>query len=80
MKTLPQAFHRGMRELFGITDAGRFMDLVFVQLHEVKLDVLAFDDWLHEKHGQYEDDGLSMREAIAKHYSEAAAAFVESLL
>jgi hypothetical protein len=45
-----------------------------------KLDVLAFDDWLHEQHGEYEEKGQSMRDCIAAHYGEAAALWVESVL
>lgn len=78
-----QTFRKGMLKHFGIptSQAGEFMDPIFVQLSkEVKLDVLRFDDWLHEKHGEYENDGLSMSEAIDKFYSVDASLFVKSFL
>ncbi len=81
--TSNQAFRKGMQKHFGLstTAAGEFMDLIFIQLRkEVKLDVLKFDDWLHEKHGEYEADGLSMEEAIDKFYSVDATLFVKSFL
>ena len=78
-----QVFRKGMLKHFGIPTAaaGKFMDPIFIQLcKEVKLDVISFDDWLHEKHGEYEVDGLSMSEAIDKFYSVDASLFVKSVL
>lgn len=78
-----QIFRKGMLKHFGIqtSQAGEFMDPIFIQISkEVKLDVLKFDDWLHEKHGEYEADGLSMGEAIDKFYSVEASVFVKSFL
>ena len=82
MKTTLQLFHEGMRSHFRVTgNPGLFLDTIFIQLgKQVKLDVIKFDDLLHARHGEYEADGLSMRECIAKHYSEDAARFVESLI
>lgn len=75
-------FHAGFKKHFpGIGNAGRFLDTLAIQCGKrVAVDVLALDDWLHEKHGEYEADGLSMAECIAKHYGEPARAFVESLI
>ena len=78
-----QTFRKGMQKHFGLstTAAGEFMDPIFIQLgKQVKLDVLKFDDWLHEKHGEYENDGLSMSEAIDRFYSVDASLFVRSFL
>lgn len=74
-------YHEGMKRHFGINSAGRFLDrLAIMASRRVALDVLAFDEWLHERHGEYENDGLSMADCIAKHYGERAKAFVESLI
>lgn len=74
-------FHAGMKRHFRVTNAGRFMDRLILQIsREPRIDVMAFDDWLHAQHGEYESDGLSMREAIAKHYSPEATAFIEGLI
>lgn len=70
-----------MRKHFHIQEPGKFIDILFAQLsREVKLDVLLFDDWLHQKHGEYEADGLSMQEAIDKFYSVEASQFMKSFL
>lgn len=75
-------FHAGMKRHFKVNgNAGRFMDTLMLQIsRNPKLEIMAFDDWLHGKIGEYEKQGLSMREAIAKHYSEQAAQFIESLI
>lgn len=78
----PLEFHAGFKRHFpGVGNAGRFMDVLMLRIRRTPtLDVLAFDDWLHERHGEYEADGMSMAECIAKHYGEPARAFIESIL
>jgi hypothetical protein len=74
-------FCRGMDRFFGIRGANRFLDEIFLQLRrEVRIDVIKFDDWLHAKHGEYENDGQSMEEVITKHYGEPATTFIRSLI
>ena len=77
----PHYFHGGMRKFFKIRGEG-FVDLIMVQLGQgVRVDILAFDAWLHEQHGEYEDErGLSMKELIAKEYGEQAELFIQSLI
>lgn len=79
--TAPE-YHAGMRRYFpDIGNAGRFLDTLAIQCGKrVAIDVLAFDDWMHEKHGEYEGAGLSMSDCIATHYGESARAFIHSLI
>lgn len=80
MKSLPE-FHAGLRQHFpGIGNAGRFLCKTSLMLGSPRIDVITLDDWLHERHGEYENDGLSMADCIAKHYGEGAKAFVQSLI
>jgi len=44
------------------------------------IDIEKFDDWLHEKFGEYENDGLSMRDVLANNFGESAAMQVKGLL
>jgi len=44
------------------------------------LDIGKFDDWLHEKFGEYENDGLSMSDVLANNFGESAAMQVKGLL
>lgn len=42
------------------------------------LDLFAFDDWLHEKYGIYEDRDMSMQQLIEQEYGEEAEQFVRT--
>lgn len=79
--TAPE-FFAGMKKHFGIDrGANKFLDAYMSAFtKKPSLDVIAFDDWLHKKHGNYEDQGLSMHTLIAKEYGEPAAAFAVSLI
>jgi len=49
--------------------SGRFM-----------VDIVAFDERLHLRHGDYEDAGLSMEGLIAKEYGPDAAELIKQLI
>lgn len=44
------------------------------------IDLIKFDEWLHEKHGEYEKGKMSMASVIKKYYGEDASKFIEELL
>ena len=77
----PHYFHGGMRKFFKMRGEG-FLDVMMVYCGRgARLDILAFDDWLHKQHGEYEDErGLSMGELIEKEYGEQAELFIQSLI
>jgi len=65
---------------FGVS-FGQFYDgLMSVFSRSLKIDMFKFDDYLHKKHGQYENEGLSMNTAIIKYYGKPAKDFIESLI
>lgn len=71
-------YYKGMKEFFGITNAGRFLDGELSLATRVPhMDVIKFDDWVHGRTGDYEEKGQSMREAITAQWGEEAAFFVE---
>jgi hypothetical protein len=77
----PHWFHGGMRRHFKMRDCGRFVDMLMLQAGGgIRIDIFAFDDWLHREHGDYEDQGMSMREVIEKHYGKEAAEFVKQAI
>ena len=43
------------------------------------LDIFKFDEWLHEKYGNYEDSGDSMRTIILKQYGQDVMDKIEML-
>jgi hypothetical protein len=44
------------------------------------IDPHRFDEILHEKHGDYEDRGMSMRDVLEKEYPAGTADFIEWLI
>ena len=75
--TAPE-YHAGMREMFGVTDAGKFLDPELSTRVPV-LDLIKFDEWL-ETLDRYPDRGLSMEQFIVERFGPEAAGFVEHLI
>ena len=80
--TFPE-FHKNMNKHFGIkTDVQKYVDvLVSAITGQISMDVIKFDDWLHERHGNYEEErGISMADLIKKEYGQASYSFVTACL
>lgn len=45
-----------------------------------QVDLIKFDDILHRKFGDYEEDGLSMRDIVKKNYGDAGLKLIEQLI
>jgi len=76
----PQEYFKKMRDYFDITNPENFFDPTFLRHKKIRIDLAKFDDWLHEKIGNYEDDGMNMKEAINKNFGYEASFFIEILL
>lgn len=71
-------FGEGMFRHFCIKDAGRFIDqTLLMATGQCTLDVIAFDDYLHAKYGDYEERGLSMSEVIREKFGLDASLWAE---
>jgi len=69
-------FHKTFRVYFS-----NFMDKdLTIALSKPVLDLGKFDDWLHDKFGDYEKDGLSMCDVLENNFGESVAAQVKGLL
>jgi hypothetical protein len=44
------------------------------------LDIFAFDDWLHKEFGNYENEGLSMKDLIALKFDQDTLQSIEILI
>jgi hypothetical protein len=78
--SLPEA-HKKFREFFPGLRFNDYMDaLLSVAYGEPKIDIGKFDDYLHDKHGDYESGGLSMEGLLAKIYGDNAAGFIRELI
>lgn len=72
---------KGLRKHFDIRNPNAYFDKTLSLLtRTVTLDILALDDWLHEQHGNYEDNGKSMNNIIEEKYGTAAIAFVNQYM
>ena len=58
------------RNVFGIGFKPFYDGLISVAAKQLCIDILKFDEWLHQQHGNYEDDGKSMDDIIREHYGE----------
>lgn len=69
----------GLKAFFDIgTDAAApYYCRLAAMRKEAKLDTIALDDLLHERHGDYEDEGLSMRDLVAREYGDEAVTFIK---
>ena len=58
------------RSVFGIGFKPFYDGLLSVVSKQLCIDILKFDEWLHQQHGNYEDEGKSMGDIIREHYGE----------
>ena len=81
IRSMPE-FAMLMKSFFGIKAANRFIDPTMTQiLGKITLDLFALDDYLHTKHGEYEEEqGISMSELITKEYGASANSFIYQML
>ena len=81
IRSMPE-FGMLMKNYFGIKAANKFIDPSLTLISgKIVLDIFAFDDFLHEKHGEYEEEqGISMSELITKEYGERAKNFIKLML
>lgn len=49
-------------------------------MQKFQIDIVKFDDKLHRKFGDYEEDGLSMRDIVKKNYGDAGLKLIEQLI
>ena len=77
--TLPEA-HKQFRKIFKAS-LNPYLDgfLTFLRGKPI-LEIGKFDDMLHERHGDYEKEGLSMPELLEKEYGSGTALFIHRLL
>lgn len=58
------------RSVFGVGFKPFYDGLVSIATKQLCIDILKFDEWLHQQHGNYEDEGKSMDDIIREHYGE----------
>ena len=66
--------------VFGIGFKPFYDGLMSVASKQLCIDILKFDEWLHEKHGNYEDAGQSMDDCIREHYGEEGVKLINEVI
>jgi hypothetical protein len=68
--------HEWFRKFFG-EPLNPYLDgEMMLCFHRPMLDLDKFDQMLHKRHGEYEKQGLSMKDLLEKEYSAKAVGFV----
>ncbi len=79
-KSIPE-FTKKMNEFFNLKNGHKYLDTQLMLITgRLELDILKLDDLLHERHGNYEDDGRSMSVIILQKYGNQANAFVDLMI
>lgn len=68
------------QSIFGVGFKPFYDGLMSVVSKHLCIDILKFDDWLHEKHGSYEDNGQSMEDVIREHYGQEGVDLINGLI
>ena len=72
-----QQFHKGLQNYFKIKNPNSYLEKCLLPFRIVTIDLLKFDDWLHDQIGNYEKCGMNMQEAITANYGKDAACWVK---
>ena len=68
------------QRVFGIGFKPFYDGLMSVASKQLCIDILKFDEWLHEKHGNYEDAGESMDDCIREHYGDEGVKLINEVI
>jgi len=58
-------------ETFG-ANFNSFADMIFTTPECARINLIKFDEWLHDKFGDYEDEEKSMKDIIEEHFGNTA--------
>lgn len=68
------------KKYFGVSIYSYLDSMMSMVTGKITIDIIRFDDYLHEQFGQYEDDKKSMSDIIKEKYGEEAEAFIKQLI
>lgn len=73
---LNQFFYR----VFGIYVDQFYDPLTSIISNRIIIDIIKFDEWLHSKYGNYEDNGMSMEDLVREHYGVRGVELIKDLI
>jgi len=72
--------HKLFHDVFGAS-LNPFLDGYLMTVFQKPIiDIKRFDDWLHKKFGEYENEGMSMTDVLVKNYGKTVNSQIEDLL
>jgi vacuolar-type H+-ATPase subunit C/Vma6 len=72
--------HKLFHDVLGIS-LNSFLDgMMMALMKKPIIDIGRFDDWLHEKFGEYEDAGMSMSDVLENNYGKLVSLQISDLL
>ena len=75
-----QKLNNDFYAIFGTGFKSFYDGLMSIAMKKLCIDIIKFDDWLHERYGDYEDDGKSMDDIVREKYGEKGAKLIEELI
>lgn len=66
-----------MKRLFGIENPTEFAWATTYLLRDWRIDVIKFDALMHERHGKFEEKGMSTYEIVEKEYGTEALSWLK---
>lgn len=73
-----QEFCEGLKHYFKIYQPLPFLCKAMFLFGKTSIDIVLFDEWLHKKIGNYEEEkGQSMAEAIEENFGAEARTFIK---
>lgn len=71
---------RKFQKTFGVSFKPFYDGIMSVVSKHLVMDIVKFDDWLHNQFGDYEDKGQSMKDIVLEKYGEDAEKLILSLI
>lgn len=71
---------RKFQKSFGVSFKPFYDGMMSVIFKHLMVDIIKFDDWLHNQFGDYEDKGQSMQGLVREKYGEDAEKLIISLI
>jgi hypothetical protein len=71
------------RQKYGFPEFNHFwrgnMQLLGLMNREIIIDTMLFDDWLHERFGNYEDDNKSIKDICKEKFGQDVVDFLDEM-
>jgi len=71
---------KDFEHVFHVNIAPFYDSLTTVLFQKIQINLFIFDDFLHKIYGEYEKEGLSMKDVILKYYEDEGDKLINELI